>query len=90
MMKDNLKSIKSIDIKKNMKVSELVEGFGGMGFNANKISKASEILKEQAENLKNLISFFKLDEESSIIAQGENDIPEKKDLLNEQKDSIIQ
>ena len=36
--------IKAIKIKENMKVSELVEGMGGMGFGAGKIAKASNIL----------------------------------------------
>ena len=43
---EELKPIKAIDIKENMKVSELVENFKDVGFSANKIYKACEILKK--------------------------------------------
>lgn len=52
-----MKEIKPINIKKDMKVSELVEGFSGMGFNARKIAQASEILKEMKDD-KECKNFF--------------------------------
>ena len=38
--------VQHIDLKKGMKVSELVKGMKGMGFGAGKIARATEILKE--------------------------------------------
>jgi deoxyhypusine synthase len=40
-----MKEVKSIKIKKNMKVSELVQEMGGAGFGAGKIALASEIMQ---------------------------------------------
>ena len=42
--------IKHIEIEKDMKVNDLVKGFSGMGFNANKIYQASRILREMKED----------------------------------------
>jgi deoxyhypusine synthase len=52
-----MEPIKAIDIKKGMKISELVDGFNDMGFNANKIAKASEVLKEMKKD-KDCKKFF--------------------------------
>ena len=41
-----MKPIKAIKIQKGIKVSELVEQFKDLGFNANKIAKASEIFED--------------------------------------------
>ncbi len=41
-----MRAIKPIKIKKNMKVSELVEQMNDMGFGANSIAKASSIMKK--------------------------------------------
>ncbi|MEK9184879.1 MAG: deoxyhypusine synthase family protein [Patescibacteria group bacterium] len=41
-----MKPIKHIKIKKDMKVSELVDGMEGMGFGAGKIAEASRIMKK--------------------------------------------
>lgn len=41
-----MKQIKHLKVKKDMKVSELVENMGEIGFGARKINEASEILKE--------------------------------------------
>lgn len=54
---NDLKPIKAIDIKKEMKVYELVEGFKNIGFSANKIYRASEILKKM-KNDKECKKFF--------------------------------
>ena len=45
-----MEPIRHIKIKKNMKVSELVKGMGGMGFGAGKIAEASNIMKEMFED----------------------------------------
>ena len=42
--------IKPIKIKKNMKVSELVEGMGEMGFGAGKIAEASRIMRKMFDD----------------------------------------
>jgi len=42
---DKLKPVKAIDIKKDMKASELVDAFEDMGFGAGKINLAADILK---------------------------------------------
>ena len=41
-----MKEIKPVKIKKDMKVSELVEGMSNMGFGAGKIAKASKIMEK--------------------------------------------
>ena len=43
---DDLKPIKPIEIKKDMKISELVEAMGDLGFQARKICEAAEIFKQ--------------------------------------------
>lgn len=52
-----MEPIKHIKIKKNMKVSELVEGMSGMGFGAGKIAKARKIMSEMFEDEKCKIFF---------------------------------
>ena len=47
---NNLKPIKHINIKREMKVSELVENMSEMGFQAKKVSEASEILSEMIKD----------------------------------------
>lgn len=47
---NNLKPIKQIKIEKDMKVSKLVEDMKEMGFQARKISEASEILSEMIKD----------------------------------------
>ncbi len=48
-MKD-FKEIKGIKIRKDMKVSELVDGMKDMGFGARKIAEASQIMKKMFED----------------------------------------
>ena len=50
MNKIKLKSIMHLEVNKDMKISELVEGFKDIGFTANKINQASEILKEMVDD----------------------------------------
>ncbi|RLG16433.1 deoxyhypusine synthase [Candidatus Pacearchaeota archaeon] len=45
-----MREIKPIKIEKDMKVSELVDGMGSMGFGAGKISKASSIMKRMFQD----------------------------------------
>jgi deoxyhypusine synthase len=45
-----MKEVKSLKIKKGMKVSELVDGMGDMGFGAGKIAKAREIMNKMFED----------------------------------------
>ncbi|MFA4952859.1 MAG: deoxyhypusine synthase [Candidatus Pacearchaeota archaeon] len=45
-----MKLIKHIKIKKEMKVSELVDGMEGMGFGASKIAEASRIMKKMFDD----------------------------------------
>lgn len=45
-----MKEIKSLKIKENMKISELVEEMQNMGFGAGKISEAGKILKEMHDD----------------------------------------
>ncbi len=54
---DDMKPIEPIDIKKGMKVSELVDGMGKMGFQARKISEAAEILKTMKQDKECMIFF---------------------------------
>ncbi len=52
-----MKEIKSIKIKENMKISELVDGMEDMGFGASKIAKAKKIMKEMFEDKKCKVFF---------------------------------
>jgi len=45
-----MEEIKPLKIKKNMKVSELVDQMGEIGFQAKKVSEAAEIFKEMKED----------------------------------------
>jgi len=45
-----MREIKPIELKKDMKVSELVDNMNGVGFGAGKISEASLIMKKMFEN----------------------------------------
>lgn len=48
--KENLKRIKHIKLKENMKVSELVKEMSNSGFGAGKIAKASEIMRKMFQD----------------------------------------
>jgi len=52
-----MKKIKPIKVKGDMKVSELVEGMGEMGFGAGKIAEASRIMKEMFKDEKCKVFF---------------------------------
>ncbi|MDP2628384.1 MAG: deoxyhypusine synthase [Nanoarchaeota archaeon] len=52
-----MKEIKPIKIKKDMKVSELVEGMRDMGFGAGNIYRASEIMKKMFDDKECLVFF---------------------------------
>ena len=45
-----MKEIKHIKVEKDMKVLDLVESMGNIGFGAKKISKASLIMKDMFED----------------------------------------
>ena len=45
-----MEEVKAVKIEKNMKVSELVDGMGGMGFGAGKIYRASRIMKKMFDD----------------------------------------
>ncbi len=52
-----MRKVEHLKVKKNMKVSELVEAFGEMGFGASKISKAGKILEKMFKDEKCKIFF---------------------------------